>query len=166
MRCPACASPDSRVLESRLVDGEVSLRRRRACSTCQRRFTTYERVESPPLVVVKRDGSRQPFDASKLVTGLLRATVKCEVPVAQLEALASDVERFFQRRGDREVRSADIGEMVLERLRDLDEVAYVRFASVVRQFTSIADFVGELARLAEQRTIEEGPGADEALLSR
>jgi len=118
------------------------------------------------LVVVKRDGSRQPFDASKLVTGLLRATVKCEVPVAQLEALASDVERFFQRRGDREVRSADIGEMVLERLRDLDEVAYVRFASVVRQFTSIADFVGELARLAEQRTLEDGPGADEALLSR
>lgn len=117
-------------------------------------------------MVVKRDGSRQPFDATKLVTGLLRATVKCEVPVAQLEALASDVERFFQRRGDREVQSAEIGEMVLERLRDLDEVAYVRFASVVRQFTSIADFVGELARLAERRNLEDAAGPDEALVSR
>ncbi|MEB3298294.1 MAG: transcriptional regulator NrdR [Candidatus Sericytochromatia bacterium] len=155
MRCPACASPDSRVLESRLVDGEVSLRRRRECGTCRRRFTTYERVEATPLVVIKRDGSRQPFDASKLVTGLLRATVKCEVPVDRLETLALEVERVFQRRGDREVRSSEIGELVLERLWDLDEVAYVRFASVVRQFTSIADFVGELARLAEARALGE-----------
>jgi len=147
MRCPMCNSPDSRVLESRLIEEDTSLRRRRECTHCNRRFTTYERVESVPLMVVKRDGRREVFDPRKLLTGLMRATVKCDVSIAQLEELVADIESELSRRHVREVPSAEIGRMALERLRALDEVAYVRFASVYRHFASIEDFIAELGTL-------------------
>jgi transcriptional repressor NrdR len=142
-----CNSPDSRVLESRLIEEDTSLRRRRECTHCNRRFTTYERVESVPLMVVKRDGRREVFDPRKLLTGLMRATVKCDVSIAQLEELVADIESELSRRHVREVPSAEIGRMALERLRALDEVAYVRFASVYRHFASIEDFIAELGTL-------------------
>lgn len=147
MRCPMCNSPDSRVLESRLIEEDTCLRRRRECPHCNRRFTTYERVESVPLMVVKREGTREVFDPRKLVTGLMRAAVKCRVSVSQIEELVADIESELHRRHAREVPSREIGEMALERLRSLDEVAYVRFASVYRHFASIGDFISELSSL-------------------
>lgn len=150
MRCPYCPSVDSRVLESRLLEGETSLRRRRECGSCKNRFTTYERVETSPLLVVKRDSSRETFDTNKIVAGLLRATVKCPVPLEEVEGIARDVEATLAKRNMREVSTAEIGEMVLERLRFVNEVAYVRFASVYRSFASIEDFLQELAKLSRQ----------------
>ena len=151
MRCPMCNSPDSRVLESRLIEEDTSLRRRRECTHCNRRFTTYERVESVPLMVVKRDGRREVFDPRKLLTGLMRATVKCDVSIAQLEELVADIESELSRRHVREVPSAEIGRMALERLRALDEVAYVRFASVYRAFDDVGEFADEAKRVETVR---------------
>ncbi|MBM3270694.1 MAG: transcriptional repressor NrdR [Candidatus Sericytochromatia bacterium] len=148
MRCPYCQSVDSRVLESRLLEGETTLRRRRECGSCKNRFTTYERVETAPLVVVKRDGTREQFDANKIVKGLLRATVKCPVPLREVEQIAHDIEAAIGKRNQREVAATEIGEMVLARLREINEVAYVRFASVYRSFSSIEDFMRELAKLS------------------
>lgn len=147
MRCPFCASVDSRVLESRLLEGETSLRRRRECGACKSRFTTYERVETVPLLVVKRSGTREAFDTQKIVVGLLHATVKCPVPLSEVEAIARGVESALAKRTMREVSAAEIGELVLDRLRVVNEVAFVRFASVYRHFSSIEDFVRELAKL-------------------
>jgi len=148
VRCPYCTSVESRVLESRLLEGETSLRRRRECGTCKNRFTTYERVETTPTVVVKRDGTREAFDPNKIVGGLMRATVKCPVPLSEVEGIARDVEAALSKRNVREVATTEIGEMVLERLRYVNEVAYVRFASVYRSFSSIEDFAKELAKLS------------------
>ncbi len=150
MRCPYCPGVDSRVLESRLLEGEATLRRRRECGACKNRFTTYERVESAPLVVIKRDGTREAFDPNKIVSGLMRATIKCPVPLSEVEGIARDVEAALAKRNLREVPTTDIGEMVLERLRFVNEVAYVRFASVYRSFASIEDFLRELAKLSRQ----------------
>ncbi len=151
MRCPSCSATDSRVLESRLLDQEATLRRRRECSTCKTRFTTYERVETVPITVVKRDGKRQPFDPHKLLLGLVHATVKSPIPADDVAALAADIEAQLAKRNAREVTSEEIGELVLDRLRSVDEVAYVRFASVYRSFSSIEDFMGELSRLAGKK---------------
>lgn len=130
MRCPACGSSDSRVLESRPTDD--SIRRRREClnESCGHRFTTYERVEETPLVVIKRDGRRQAFDRNKIILGVLRACHKRPVTIEQIETLVTSVERELRERMEREVQSALIGRMVLERLRDLDEIGWLRFASV------------------------------------
>ncbi len=147
MRCPLCNSSDSRVLESRQIEDDTCLRRRRECNQCARRFTTYERVETVPLMVVKRDGSREPFDPRKLATGLMRACVKCRVSAAQIEDIVTEIEAELSRRHPREAPSTEIGALTLARLRVLDEVAYVRFASVYRQFSSIEDFVRELTSL-------------------
>lgn len=138
------------MLESRLLEGETSLRRRRECSACKNRFTTYERVETSPLLVVKRDGTRETFDPNKIVGGLLRATVKCPVPLSEVEGIARDIESTLAKRNVREIATTEIGEMVLERLRVVNEVAYVRFASVYRSFASIEDFLQELAKLSRQ----------------
>lgn len=151
MKCPSCASTDSRVLESRLLDQDSTLRRRRECPECKARFTTYERVESVPLTVVKRDGKRQPFDLQKLQRGILHATVKSPVPADDVAALAAEIEAALARRNVREISSEEIGNLVLERLRTVDEVAYVRFASVYRNFSSIEDFMRELSRLAGKK---------------
>lgn len=147
MRCPLCNSTDSRVLESRQIEDDTCLRRRRECGSCIQRFTTYERVETAPLMVAKRDGSREPFDPRKLATGVMRACVKCHVSIEQIEDLVAEIESVLNQRHVREVPAQEIGGMTLARLRRLDEVAYVRFASVYRHFKGIEDFVLELTAL-------------------
>jgi len=147
MQCPSCQHTDSRVLESRAADGGRSVRRRRECLNCDFRFTTYERVETVPISVVKRNGHRETFNRSKLLHGLLRACEKTGLEPARLEAVVDEIELLLQQRSGREVSSNEIGELVLQQLRDMSEVAYVRFASVYRQFQSVSDFVSTLEGL-------------------
>jgi transcriptional repressor NrdR len=147
MRCPFCQFPDNRVLESRSAESGQSVRRRRECLKCERRFTTYERIEFVPVVVVKRNGDRESFDRSKLLRGVMRACEKTGVSSMALEALVDEIEAELQQRAVREVPSNEIGEMVLQQLQGLNEVAYVRFASVYRQFRGIRDFVEALNHL-------------------
>ena len=147
MQCPSCQHTDSRVLESRAADGGRSVRRRRECLNCEFRFTTYERVETVPITVVKRNGHRETFNRSKLLHGLLRACEKTGLEPARLEGLVDEIELQLQQRSGREVGSAEIGELVLQHLSGMSEVAYVRFASVYRQFQGISDFVATLEGL-------------------
>lgn len=147
MRCPFCNNPDNRVLESRSAEGGQSIRRRRECLRCKRRFTTYEQIEFVPVTVIKRDGRREGFDRSKLLRGIVRACEKTGIAQERLEALTDEVESELQQREVREVTSNEIGELVLQKLRYLSEVAYVRFASVYRQFRGIADFIYTLNQL-------------------
>lgn len=149
MKCPYCHHPESKVLDSRPAEEGNSIRRRRECLQCARRFTTYEKVEEVPLVVVKRDGRRVAFDRNKILGGLIRACEKRPIPMSTLEAVADDVEREIRNTMEKEVSSTAIGEMVMDRLRNLDEVAYVRFASVYRQFKDINRFREELEKLLE-----------------
>ena len=151
MRCPYCANPESKVVDSRPSDEGNSIRRRRECLVCHKRFTTYETVECLPLVVIKRDGSRQSFDKSKLLNGMIRACEKRPVPFQTLESIANEIEQTLQNQMDREVTSTRIGELVMERLKQVDEVAYVRFASVYRQFKDIGTFMAELSKLLEEQ---------------
>lgn len=150
MKCPYCGHPDSRVVDSRATDEGSAIRRRRECVSCERRFTTYEVVDEVPLMVVKKDGRREPFNRSKILTGLMKACQKRPVPMSVLEEITSDVERELRGRLEREVSSRDIGEMVIRRLRDLDKVAYVRFASVYREFKDIDTFMDELKKLLNE----------------
>ncbi|HEV8662395.1 MAG TPA: transcriptional regulator NrdR [Candidatus Methylomirabilis sp.] len=149
MRCPFCGSNTEKVVDSREGrDGEV-IRRRRQCLHCHRRFTTYERIEEIQFMVVKKDGRREPFDRHKILSGLLKATQKRPVSVNQLEAIVDDVEALLAEKPDREITSTEIGERIMRRLHDLDEVAYVRFASVYRQFKDVNEFVAEVKGLLE-----------------
>lgn len=150
MKCPFCSHPESRVLDSRPVEDGGAIRRRRECSSCSRRFTTYERVDEPPLMVVKKDGRREPFDGKKLLAGLLKACQKRPVSTTDLEKLVGEIEREVRSRAELEVKSRDIGEMVMERLRELDEVAYVRFASVYREFRDVQGFMREIEKLLKK----------------
>lgn len=151
MKCHHCQSQESKVIESRdVADGEA-IRRRRECLKCQHRFTTYERIERPNLVIVKRNGIRQLFNREKLLGGLQRATEKTPVTNMQLEAFVADIERELYSRGEPEISSTDIGEMVMDRLPRLNEVAYVRFASVYRSFKNIASFERELSKIRRQK---------------
>lgn len=151
MKCSQCNSDDTKVIESRdVADGE-SVRRRRACVVCGYRFTTYERVERPQLIVVKNDGTRQLFSREKLLAGLYRACEKTSVTSMQLEKLIQSIEHELYACADSEVSSRRVGEMVMDRLSMLDEVAYVRFASVYRRFTDIASFERELSHMRERR---------------
>lgn len=150
VKCPYCGEPDSKVLDSRATDEETAIRRRRECVKCGQRFTTYERLDKIPLVVVKKGGQREAFDRNKVLHGLVRACEKRSVPVVKLEELVDDVEKELHGRLEREVSSSEIGEMVMERLRDIDEVAYVRFASVYRQFKDINRFMQELQTLLKR----------------
>lgn len=147
MRCPLCHDPNSRVLESRSAESGKSIRRRRECMNCQNRFTSYERIEFVPITVIKRDGKRESFDKSKLLRGIIRACEKTGIAAAEIEKIADEIESELQGRSHREVASSDIGESVLKQLRRLSEVAYVRFASVYRQFQGIRDFVEALDHL-------------------
>ena len=151
MRCPFCSNPESKVVDSRPSDEGASIRRRRECLVCHRRFTTYETMESLPLVVIKKDGSRQTFDKSKLLNGMIRACEKRPVPFGKLEEIANEIEQVLQNDMDREIPSAKIGELVMDRLREVDEVAYVRFASVYRQFKHIGTFMTELNKLLAEK---------------
>lgn len=147
MRCPYCLDPDSKVVDSRPTDEGTSIRRRRECLTCGKRFTTYETVESLPLVVVKKDGSRQSFDRGKLLSGMMRACEKRPVSLQRLEQASSDIEQQLLNSLTREVRTDQIGELVMEQLKQIDQVAYVRFASVYRQFKDIDSFMEELNKM-------------------
>ena len=151
MKCPFCGYTESKVIDSRPTEEGASIRRRRECLACQKRFTTYENIERLPLVVVKRDGSRESFDRVKLINGMVRACEKRPVSLARLEKIADEIEQELQGRLEREFSTVEIGEMVMSRLKDVDEVAYVRFASVYRSFKDINTFMEELTKLLNSR---------------
>ena len=151
MKCPFCNYEESKVIDSRPTDEGEKIRRRRECISCGKRFTTYEIIESVPIVVVKKDKSRQAFDRVKLFNGMLRACEKRPVSIEQMEKIVTDIEAELQNSLDREVTSVHIGELVMDRLKVLDEVAYVRFASVYRQFKDINTFMDELAKLLGEK---------------
>ena len=151
MRCPFCKSDDTKVTDSRATDDGNAIRRRRECQKCGRRFTTYEMVEEVPLVVIKKDGSRELFDRNKILNGLLRACNKRMVTMQQLDEIVSRVEHKIRNSLAQEVTSVKIGEMVLDELQSMDLVAYIRFASVYRQFADLDSFMAELKRLTDNR---------------
>ncbi|MFZ0444068.1 MAG: transcriptional regulator NrdR [Bacillus sp. (in: firmicutes)] len=150
MRCPSCQNNNSRVIDSRPVDEGRSIRRRRECEQCSYRFTTFEKIEESPLVVVKKEGTREEFSREKLLRGLLRACEKRPVSLKELEDLTASIEKDLRNQGSSEVKSEDIGEMVMDKLAKIDEVAYVRFASVYRQFKDINVFIDELKDLIKK----------------
>ena len=151
MKCPFCGYSESKVIDSRPADEGASIRRRRECLACSKRFTTYETVESLPMVVVKKDGSRQSFDRRKVLVGMIRACEKRPVPLAELEKISEEIEQDLQNSMEREVSTEIIGEKVMDRLRSVDQVAYVRFASVYRQFKDIDTFMAELNKLLAEK---------------
>lgn len=150
MRCPYCGNFDTRVIDSRPSEDRSAIRRRRLCEACQKRFTTYEKVETVPVMVIKRDNTRELFDHDKLVERVMRACHKRPVSMTVIEKMADDIENMARSSYDKEIETREIGEMVLQRLRKLDEVAYVRFASIYRQFTDIDSFMRELQRLKKE----------------
>ncbi|ATW25031.1 transcriptional regulator NrdR [Candidatus Formimonas warabiya] len=150
MRCPFCSFEDSKVLDSRPAEEGRSIRRRRECLKCQRRFTTYEKIEELPLIVVKKDGRREVFDSRKVLNGIIKACEKRPVSFSKLEGIVEDIEKDLSNSLEREIFSQTIGEMVMERLKNLDEVAYVRFASVYRQFKDINTFIEEILLLQKK----------------
>ncbi len=151
MKCPFCSFEESKVIDSRPTDEGEKIRRRRECISCGKRFTTYEIIESVPIIVVKKDKSRQAFDRVKLFNGMLRACEKRPVSIEQIDKVVSEIEADLQNSLDREVTSVRIGELVMDKLKELDEVAYVRFASVYRQFKDINTFMDELAKLLGEK---------------
>ncbi len=149
MKCPFCGYQESKVVDSRPAD--ESIRRRRECLACEKRFTTYETVESLPMVVIKKDGSRQSFDRQKVFNGMLRACEKRPVSVDQIEKMALEIEQSLQNSLEREIRTEEVGQLVMEKLKNVDEVAYVRFASVYRQFKDINTFMEELSKILAEK---------------
>ncbi len=153
MKCPYCGFRESKVVDSRPAEENCSIRRRRECLSCFRRFTTYETVESMPIIVIKKDGSRQSFERAKVLRGIIRACEKRPVPLATLEKIAAEIEQDLQNCMEREVSSEAIGQRVMDRLRSVDQVAYVRFASVYRQFKDIDTFMEELNKLLTESAL-------------
>ena len=150
MKCPYCSSDNTRVIDSRPVDDNTSIRRRRLCDECNKRFTTYEKVETIPLIVIKKDNTREQFDRAKIEAGVLRACHKRPVSVKQIEQLVNEVEVEIFNREEKEVPSSEIGELVMDKIRMLDPVAYVRFASVYREFKDVNTFVSELKKILDK----------------
>lgn len=151
MRCPFCGDQDSKVVDSRHSEDGNSIRRRRECIACQRRFTTYEIVESLPIIVVKRDGTHQSFDRNKILNAMVRAFDKRKVEISELERIATEIEQTLQNTLEREVTTDKIGEMVMARIKSIDEVAYIRFASVYRRFQDVGGFVREINQYLEEK---------------
>ena len=151
MRCPFCGDQESKVVDSRHSEDGLSIRRRRECLVCLRRFTTYETVESLPIIVVKRDGTHQSFDRNKILQSMVRAFDKRQVDTADLDRIATEIEQAIQNSLEREVSTDRIGEMVMERIKPLDEVAYIRFASVYRRFQDVRSFVHEINKFLEEQ---------------
>ena len=149
MRCPFCRTVDDKVIDSRMSGEGTSIRRRRECLKCEKRFTTYEYVENAPLMVVKRDGTRKRFDREKIKSGIMKACEKRPVSMDKIEEMVDEIERDIQKKADKEIKSTLIGNMVMEKLYDLDEVAYVRFASVYRRFKDVSHFMKELEKFLE-----------------
>ena len=160
MRCPFCGHLDSKVLDSRPADEGNAIRRRRECIDCSRRFTTYEKVDEIPLVVVKKDGRREVFDRAKVLGGIIKACEKRSISMNQMEDVVAEIEKEIRNRMDTEVSSEQIGEIVMEKLRNLDEVAYVRFASVYRQFQDVNSFIDELEKLLKKKIAKNSIGED------
>jgi len=158
MKCPSCYHLGTRVLDSRPVDEGRSIRRRRECESCQYRFTTFEKVEENPLIVVKKEGTREEFSRDKMLRGMIKACEKRPVALKQLEDIAEEIEKELRNQGVSEIKSEAVGEMVMDRLAKIDEVAYVRFASVYRQFKDINVFIDELKEL-----IKKGNGSEKSL---
>lgn len=151
MKCPYCAFEESKVIDSRPTDEGEKIRRRRECLNCTKRFTTYEQIESLPIMVIKKDKTRETFNRDKLLTGMLRACEKRPVSIDQMESMIDEIETTIQNTLDREVTSEKIGELVMDKLKSVDEVAYVRFASVYRQFKDINTFMSELNKLLKNQ---------------
>lgn len=151
MKCPFCYVPESKVIDSRPSDNGMSIRRRRECTSCGRKFTTYERVEDISLIVIKKDGSRQAFDRTKVMNGIIRACEKRPVTVEQMEKAVNSIELQIHNKMKKEITSLEVGELVMDALKGLDDVAYVRFASVYRQFKDINTFVDELQKLLDKK---------------
>ena len=151
MRCPYCGKADSRVVDSPAADEGATIRRRRECTGCGRRFTTYEAVEKVPLMVIKNDGRREPFKQEKLLNGLIRSCEKRDIPMERIVRLANEIEREVRNTMEREIPSKKLGQLVMDHLRDFDEVAYIRFASVYRKFADIGNFITELDELRESK---------------
>ena len=151
MKCPYCGFQESKVVDSRHGEDSLSIRRRRECLNCQKRFTTYEIVESLPIIVVKKDGSRQSFDRNKILNSMVRAFDKRQVAMEQLESITTEIEQVIQNTLEREVLTARIAELVMERIKPIDEVAYIRFASVYRQFKDINSFLQELHQILQEK---------------
>ncbi|MBE6977939.1 MAG: transcriptional repressor NrdR [Ruminococcaceae bacterium] len=151
MKCPFCGDQESKVVDSRRSEDGQSIRRRRECLKCQRRFTTYEMVESLPIIVVKRDGTRQNFDRNKILNSMIRAFDKRKVDIDDLDRLTTEIEQAIQNSLEREISTDRLGEMVMERIKPMDEVAYIRFASVYRRFQDVSSFVREVSRFLEEK---------------
>ncbi len=151
MRCPYCGEMESKVVDSRHSDDALSIRRRRECMGCQRRFTTYEMVETMPIIVVKRNGSRQNFDRNKIINSMIRAFDKRKVDVDDLERIATEIEQTIQNSLEREVTTEQVGEMVMARLKPVDEVAYIRFASIYHRFQDASSFMQEISKYLEEK---------------
>ena len=151
MKCPFCGEQESKVVDSRHSEDGVSIRRRRACMGCQRRFTTYEMVETLPIIVVKRNGSRQNFDRNKIINSMIRAFDKRKVDVNDLERIATEIEQTIQNSLEREISTDKLGEMVMERLKFVDEVAYIRFASIYHRFQDASSFMQEISKFLEEK---------------
>ncbi len=147
MRCPFCEHDDTKVIDSRHTEDGHAIRRRRECDSCGKRFTTYEKIEQMILMVIKKDGSREAFDRNKIMNGIIKACEKRPVPMAEIEKVVDEIERGLNNMMEKEIESTFIGELIMESLRKLDEVAYVRFASVYRQFTDVNTFVAEIEKL-------------------
>lgn len=151
MKCPYCGYSESKVVDSRPTEEEAAIRRRRECEKCGKRFTTYEKIEEMPLIIVKKDGSREVYQRNKMLNGLLRACEKRPVSITQIEGIADEIEKELYNSMEKEIDSKKIGEMVMIRLKKIDDVAYVRFASVYRQFKDINTFLEELNKLVNER---------------
>ena len=151
MKCPFCGFQESKVVDSRHSDDNLSIRRRRECLGCQRRFTTYEMVESLPMVVVKKDGSRQNFDKQKILAGLQHSCINRPVPIAELERITNEIEQAVMNSMEREISTNAIGEMVMERLKPIDEVAYIRFASIYHRFQDASSFMQEISKFLNEK---------------
>ncbi len=151
MICPFCGKNQDKVIDSREASDGAAIRRRRECEKCHERFTTYERLEESPLLVVKRDGRREAFDRKKILSGVIKACEKRPIPLEKIESLVGDLEREIMRESDREISSVEVGERLMRRLHDLDEVAYVRFASVYRSFKDLNQFMKELRELLSKK---------------
>ena len=149
MRCPFCENEDTKVIDSRHTEEGHAIRRRRECEKCGKRFTTYEKIEEMVLIVIKKDGSREAFDRSKILNGIVKACEKRPVPLAEMERVVDEIERGLNNMMEKEVKSTFIGELIMDKLKDLDEVAYVRFASVYREFKDVSTFMDEIKKILD-----------------
>lgn len=155
MKCPFCNYDDTKVIDSRSQEDNCAIRRRRLCEKCGKRFTTYERIDTIPMAVIKNNGTREPFDRSKLLNGIMKSCNKRPVTLEQMESIVEDVENCITSSSQKEISTKDIGNVVMDRLKDIDEVAYVRFASVYRQFKDINTFMAELKHLLDEKNKEQ-----------